>query len=93
VRFERAAQGGRRAGQQLGVLVEEQAVAPPRALQQRGVVLALVAGWLRAAPAEPSREALSSTSTSVSKPTAARSAAIASRQRISSLRCSVFTTQ
>src|SRR3954447_14789985 len=50
-------------------------------------------GWLRAVPAEPSVEALSSTSTSVSNGSAARSAAIASRQRTSSSRCSVFTTQ
>src|SRR3954470_9076258 len=50
-------------------------------------------GWLRAAPAEPSFEALSSTSTSVANGSAARSAAIASRQRTSSSRCSVFTTQ
>src|SRR4051795_11038287 len=50
-------------------------------------------GWLRAAPAEPSFEALSSTSTSVANGSASRSAAIASRQRTSSSRCSVLTTQ
>jgi hypothetical protein len=42
-RLERRVQRGRRARQQLGVLVEQQAVAPARALQQLGVVLALAA--------------------------------------------------
>src|SRR3954447_12014037 len=50
-------------------------------------------GWLRAAAADPSFEALSSTSTSVGNGSASRWAAIASRQRRSSSRCSVFTTQ
>src|SRR4051812_40823758 len=50
-------------------------------------------GWLRAPPAEPSFEALSSTSPSVANGSAAGSVAIASRQRRSSWRCSVFTTQ
>ena len=52
-----------------------------------------VVAWWRAAPAEPSREALSSTSTSERNGSASRSAAIASRQRTSSSRCSVLTTQ
>src|SRR4051794_9050777 len=50
-------------------------------------------GCWRAAAAEPSVEALSSTSTSVANGSASRSAAIASKQRRSSSRCSVFTTQ
>src|SRR4051812_11489124 len=50
-------------------------------------------GWFRAAAAEPSVEALSRTSTSVANGSASHSAAIASRQRRSSSRCSVFTTQ
>jgi len=45
------------------------------------------------APAEPSREALSRTSTSQANGWTSRSAATASRQRTSSSRCSVFTTQ
>ena len=47
----------------------------------------------RAAPTDPSVEALSSTRTSVAKGTAARSRAIASSPRTSSSRCSVLTTQ
>ena len=74
-------QRDRRAGQQLGVLVEQQRVAPARALQQRRVVLALAAalarsaitsstaGWRRARPTDPSFDALSRTSTSVAKGT------------------------
>jgi len=54
--------------------------------------LDLAVGGL-AAPAEPSLEALSSTSTSVSNGSVRCSAAIASRQRMSSSRCCVFTTQ
>src|SRR5215210_8070146 len=53
----------------------------------------VVVGWARAAPADPSPEALSRTSTSVSNATRSRSAAIASRHRTSSSRCSVLTTQ
>ena len=47
----------------------------------------------RTASAEPSSEALSSTSTSARTPARARSAATASRQRISSSRPPVLTTQ
>ena len=80
---------------QLGVLVEQQRVAPARALQQRAcrsrpcraarssaISLGRPPG-ARARRARPSRrrEALSSTSTSVSNGSGARSAAIASRQR------------
>src|SRR3954466_7862447 len=50
-------------------------------------------GWLRAAAADPSVEALSRTSTSLANGSAPHPAAIASRQRRSSSRCSVFTTQ
>ncbi len=50
-------------------------------------------GWRRAAPAEPSPEQLSSTRTSVSIPSAARSTAIASRQRTRSSRWAVLTMQ
>ena len=47
----------------------------------------------RAAPTEPSVDALSSTRTSVANGTEARSRAIASSPRTSSSRCWVFTTQ
>src|SRR3954454_18064734 len=50
-------------------------------------------GCRRAAPAEPSFEALSRTRTSVTNGRASRSASIASKQRTSSSRCSVLTTQ
>src|SRR4051794_32027440 len=59
----------------------------------RSAMTSVTVGWWRAAPADPSVEALSSTRTSVSNGSASRSAAIASRQRTSSSRCSVFTTQ
>ena len=72
-------------------LVEQQAVAAAGAAQQResfsplprrcsSAITSVVAPCARAAPAEPSREALSSTITSVSNGTAARSRAIESRQ-------------
>ena len=88
---ERGVQRDRRARLELGVLVEQQAEAPARALQQRGVVAALPRRWgsaitsaatgcWRATSTEPSWDALSSTRTSVSKSTVARSRAIASRQ-------------
>ena len=91
-RVERLVQRHRRAGLELGVLVEQQDVAPARAPQQRRVVLPLAAALLGAITSvvgsvgargrpEPSREALSSTITSVSNGTAARSRAIESRQR------------
>src|SRR3954454_9625313 len=59
----------------------------------RSAITSVTTGWLRAAAADPSFEALSSTSTSVWNGSASRWAAIASRQRRSSSRCSVFTTQ
>src|SRR3954454_395010 len=59
----------------------------------RSAMTSVTVRWWRAVPAEPSVEALSRTRTSVSNGSVARSAAIASRQRASSSRCSVFTTQ
>src|SRR3954468_10572315 len=59
----------------------------------RSAITSVTTGWLRAAAADPSFEALSSTSTSVGNGSASRRAAVASRQRRSSSRCSVFTTQ
>jgi hypothetical protein len=47
----------------------------------------------RAACAEPSRDPLSSTRTSVANDNPSRSRAIASSPRSSSSRCEVFTTQ
>ena len=105
VGLERLAQRQRRPGQQLGVLVEQQRVAAARAAQQLGVVEPLAAprragrssrrrpGAPRAACAEPSREPLSSTSTSVANGSPSRSRAIASRPRSSSSRWEVLTTQ
>ena len=103
---ERRVQRGDGARAQLGVLVEQQRVAArgraaaarcrsrpcPRRWRERDD-LGRRRGGARAAPAEPSFEALSRTSTSVANGSASRSAAIASRQRTSSSRCSVFTTQ
>jgi len=101
---QRLPQRHARAGEQLGVLVEQQREAAARAAQQLGVVERLAAALgqrdrlgdrrcARAASAEPSREPLSSTSTSLSKGSLSRSLAMASRPRSSSSRWEVLTTQ
>ncbi len=104
VGLERLEQRRGRAGLELGVLVEQQAVAAACLAQQRGVVLRLAGRALAArsaappgatratASAEPSSEALSSTRISCSMPPGwVRS--IASRQASRCSRPFVFTTQ
>ena len=65
----------------------------PLPVRRSSAMTSGASAWLRAAAGDPSREALSRTRTSVSKGRPSRSAAMASRQRTSSSRCSVLTTQ
>ena len=81
-----AARSGRGAAQQLGIVL---ALAAP-AVERDHLVDRRMA---RAASAEPSRDPLSSTSTSLVNGSAVRSRAIASRPRTSSSRWEVLTTQ
>ncbi len=105
-RSRRAAQSASVApGLKLGVLVEQQAEAPPRPPQQLGVVGALAAPLaegdrlvdrrVRRGPPRRSRRASRCRAPAPRSRTAAptRSRPIASRPRSSSSRCEVFTTQ